>query len=101
MVFRTRWGASIGERSTKTTPSGKSFATSAAAAMARRVLPTPPGPVKVSRRTAGSRTRETTAASSWSRAIRSVNGRGRDPRRPSVKALPGDTIRSEAVLNSR
>ena len=90
MVSRTRLGLAIGARLTKATPSGKSSTTSVAAAIARRVLPTPPGPVKVSRRTPGSRSSVTTAASSWSRAIKRVSGRGRGVPPPSTESAISD-----------
>ncbi len=47
----TRAGSRTGARGTNQTPSGKAPATSSATRSASRVLPTPPGPVRVSRRT--------------------------------------------------
>ena len=47
----TRSGSVIGARDTKTTPSGNDAALSSATRKARRVLPTPPGPVRLTRRT--------------------------------------------------
>ena len=43
----------VASKGTNTTPSGKAGSRCRAAAMARRVLPAPPGPVRVTRRTSG------------------------------------------------
>ncbi len=51
IVGTTRAGSVSGERSTKTTPSGKASPISTATAIASRVLPLPPAPVKVTNRT--------------------------------------------------
>src|SRR5438045_3244599 len=51
MVGATRAGSLVGARFTKNTPSAKRSLSSAATWRPRRVLPTPPGPVRVTRRT--------------------------------------------------
>ena len=75
----TAWGARAGSArgasSTSHTPSGYAGSTSAAARRARRVLPTPPAPVSVTRRWAPSSA--ATAASSRSRPTKLVSCRGR------------------------
>ena len=76
MVDRTKAGSLMGAKETKETPSGKSARTSVATCNARRVLPTPPGPVRVSRRTSELRSRAVTAASSCLRPMRGVSGAG-------------------------
>ena len=76
MVGTTRSGSVSGERSTKTTPSGKASPISTATAIASRVLPVPPAPVKVTNRTS-SRCRIARRASiSASRPMRRVKGIG-------------------------
>ena len=57
MAEGTSSGSCSGASGTKKTPSGKSSSSSAATCKARRVLPTPPGPVKVSSRTSSCRSR--------------------------------------------
>ena len=69
-------GRAPGARATKCTPSGNASAASAAASSARCVLPTPPGPVSVSK-PAPSRSAATTDASSPCRPTSGVDGRGR------------------------
>ena len=65
-------------RATNQTPSANaSAAASAAARRASRVLPTPPGPVSVTRRTSGRRSSSPTAAISRSRPTSEVSGTGR------------------------
>src|SRR5262249_9980445 len=64
-----------GEKSTNQTPSGKSSATAEASRSASRVLPDPPGPVKVSSRFSASRA--VASASSISRPTKRVSGAGR------------------------
>jgi hypothetical protein len=59
---------------TNTTRSNASRASSATC-NANRVLPTPPGPVSVSRRTSGWRSRSRSDAISSSRPTRGVSGR--------------------------
>ena len=77
MVGTTRVGSVSGERSTKTTPSGKRRVIAAATAMASRVLPTPPGPVSVSNRTSSSCSLACSAATSVSRPMSRVSGAGK------------------------
>ena len=60
----------------KAVPSANSSANSAATWIASRVLPTPPGPVRVSRRTSGRRSNSRMAASSRSRPTSGVRGSG-------------------------
>ena len=50
MAGRKASGAATGDRLTRTAPSGKAWATWWASSMARRVLPLPPGPTRVSKR---------------------------------------------------
>lgn len=69
-------------------PVWKDVATSAATAIAKRVLPTPPGPVNVRSRTAGSRSNVPRAVTSRSRAISGVNGIG--SRAPSLSVMEAD-----------
>jgi len=57
-------------------PSGRRSCRVAATSRARWVLPTPPGPVKVSRRTSSRRNSVSTAATSCSRPTSAVGGRG-------------------------
>ena len=52
IVGRTSAGSRSGARSTKATPSGNCARVARAASCARRVLPMPPGPVRVTRRAA-------------------------------------------------
>ncbi len=72
----TSAGSASGARSTNQTPSPNSSPRSAATSTARRVLPTPPGPVRVTRGTSCRSSRARTAASSPSRPIRGERGRG-------------------------
>ena len=64
-------------RSTKTAPSRSSRPSSAATASPSRVLPAPPGPVSVTRRTSSRRRSATTAATSSRRPTSGVGGVGR------------------------
>ena len=75
-VGRTRFGSASGARSTKRTPSINAPAAAAAASRARRVLPTPPGPVRVTSGTSSRMTNATIAASSFRRPIKRVRGSG-------------------------
>ena len=75
-------GPMMWANSTQATPSGKAAAIASAAAMARRVLPTPPGPVSVMRRACPNSHREGDFATSRSRPMRRVGGRGGDCNRP-------------------
>ena len=52
----TATGSSMAASETRAAPSTNPLSRAAPAAMARRVLPTPPGPVRVTRRESGSRT---------------------------------------------
>jgi len=63
-----------GEKSTNQVPSGKSSAAAAARRSARRVLPAPPGPVRVSSRASASRA--AAWANSVSRPTKRVSGAG-------------------------
>src|SRR5215217_2728354 len=87
MAEATRPGSLIGARSTKVTPSGKSSATIAAALKASRVLPTPPGQVKVRRGTSSRTNRSRTAASSRSRPISGVRGGTSDGKRLTENSI--------------
>src|SRR6266542_3252777 len=85
---QTNSGPDSGERSTNQSPSGKFASRSLASCRARRVLPAPPGPVRVKSRLAPSKA--AASASSASRPTKRVSGMGRvmglvTPRRgPSV-----------------
>ncbi len=83
----SRPGSTVVCRSTKNAPSASSWPNSAAAAMATRVLPTPPGPVSVSSATSRSRSDEQTAATSRPRPTSRVVGVGK-------RRLPPDTAGS-------
>ena len=89
----TRPGSCTGARSTKTTPSAKRGAASAATASARRVLPTPGGPVRVSSRASGSESVARSGASSACRPIRGSAGRGRRQRLRQVGAIALQTVK--------
>src|SRR6266699_7197507 len=69
-------GSLTGARETKQTPSAKSSLTSAATCKDRRVFPTPPVPMSVTRRTDGCRKRAPSAATSCSRPKNEVSGTG-------------------------
>ena len=73
----TRSGSRTGVRSTNTTPSRNSDAAAAAAAIARRVFPTPGGPVSVISRSSALVIAAPSAASSASRPISGVAEAGR------------------------
>ena len=75
-------GPMICASSTQTTPSGKSPATTSATARASRVLPTPPGPLNVTRRACAERSACVMAATSRSRPMSRVGGRGGEENRP-------------------
>ena len=74
---RDERGISSGARGTQNTPSGKPSLASAAAWSESRVLPVPPGPVRVTSRTSSLRRSATTSASSRSRPRNGVAGAGR------------------------
>ena len=77
MVGRANAGSRRGARFTKYTPSGNASLSSAATCSARRVLPMPPGPVRVSKRTSSRRSRRPTAATSCSRPMNAVGWTGK------------------------
>ena len=95
-------GAGRGRR-TRPRP-GSSADARVATSIASRVLPTPPGPVRVTSRTSSRRSRAVTSASSRSRPISDVSGRGKDPvgvarlKSSSAIALPTcvSTVRGSA-----
>ncbi len=72
----TRSGSRTEAREAKTAPSAYSSANPAATSIASRVFPTPPGPVSVTRRISGRRSRARTASSSRSRPTSGVSGKG-------------------------
>jgi hypothetical protein len=78
MAGSTRSGSLMAARGTKQTLPAKSGRKSRATASKRRVLPTPPGPVRVSRRTSGRRSKAVSWVSSCSRPSRGVSGSGRE-----------------------
>ena len=71
-------GSRISAREMKVTPSTKWDPTSWAAWRAREVLPTPPGPVSVSRRTSGWRRSSFSLANSCWRPMRDLSDSGKD-----------------------
>ena len=75
-----------GSGSTKPTPSAKWWRRLAATCKARRVLPTPPGPVSVTSPTDGCERRRCTAVISFSRPINGSRGMGRADGRRSIGA---------------
>src|SRR2546423_8067377 len=77
MVAMTKAGSLMGARETTCTPSAKSCARSGATSSARRVLPTPAVPVRVSRRTSGRTSKAWIACTSCSRPISDVSETGR------------------------
>jgi hypothetical protein len=80
-------GSWIGARSTKRTPSAKALSTVDAMASARRVLPTPPGPVKVSSRAPSSSSRRRASSTSRARPIKGRAGTGRRVKAASTLTL--------------
>ncbi len=77
MVGMTRSASLMGASGTKQTPSVKSSSRLVPTSSPRRVLPTPPVPVSVTRRTSGCRRRAHTAATSCSRPTSGVSCAGR------------------------
>src|SRR5579859_5498287 len=67
----------MGASETKHMPSSNAEQTSAAICKARHVLPTPPGPVTVNKRTSGCSRRAQSAPTSCSRPIKGVRGVGK------------------------
>ena len=96
----TRSAVRTGARSTNRTPSANWGASRPAAATARRVFPTPPGPVRVIRRTPWPITRSSTLAASDSRSTSGVAGTGRAPASTASGARPGGRVTSKRSLNS-
>ena len=82
---------------TKCAPSAKSARTARAASSARRVLPTPPGPVRVSSRTPSTRRRSTIARTSSSRPIVRFGDGGN----PFAPPEPGDSEASGGKSGGR
>ena len=82
-------------------PSGKESATSRATRIARRVLPTPPGPMAVTRRC--SARAEARAAASVSRPTKEVSGVGSDAvaRRTGLSTPCTERNPSAACASSR
>jgi hypothetical protein len=76
MAEAARPGSLMLARGTKYVPSANSEARRRPMSIPRRLLPTPPGPVRVSKRIAGSRSRTSAAAISRLRPIRVVSGLG-------------------------
>ena len=84
----TSAGSGTAASGTKTAPSANSDSSLAAASRASRVLPTPPGPVSVSRRTSGRHKRPVNVVTSRSRPTSAVSGVGNGPSRSLVEG-PG------------
>ena len=95
MAETTRSGLVMGARSTNQIPSENASTRLVATWRARRVLPTPPGPVKVSRRISSWRSRSTSTATSRSRPTSGVSGAGRFVDRADGDALDTDTPLTE------
>src|SRR5215217_2113258 len=91
MTMLTRVDPLIGASGTKTMSPTKSSDSSLATSIARRVLPTPPGPVSVSSCTPGWRRKSQTAATSCSRPMSDVSGCGKDD------AGPGRSLRNAII----
>jgi hypothetical protein len=77
MADVTKAGSVMGASATKNAPSSNSSSSSAAICKPRRVLPMPPGPVRVSKRTSSPRRRSRTSLSSRSRPTSGVGWAGR------------------------
>jgi len=92
-VGRTREGSRTPARPTTTTPASKRGAASRATWRARRVLPTPPTPVIVTRRTPGRASASRIAMMSSSRPTRRVSGSDSVSRsaRPPARRTAGST----------
>ena len=99
IVGSTSAGSAIGASATKNTPCGKSSTSSAAAWSPSRVLPVPPGPVSVSRRTSSRRSCSTTAATSRSRPISGVGWTGRFVGRFSSVRNGGNSLGSPSITS--
>ncbi len=101
MVGRIRSGSLMGASEMKETPSTKSLAREVPTCTARRVLPTPPVPTRVSRRTSERSRRLQMAATSCSRPINWVNCAGRGARMPGPAPSPNlglTTLRSPCIV---
>src|SRR5829696_1682131 len=72
----TSAGSGTAASGTKTTPSANADSSLSAVSRARRVLPTPPGPVSVTRRTSGRQRRSVKVVVSRSRPTSAVSGVG-------------------------
>ena len=91
MAGSTSAGSRSGASATNTTPSPKSDFNASATARATRVLPTPPGPVRVSKGTPGSRSSPQISARTSSRPISGVRVTGSDvtcPERGGASMAP-------------
>ena len=98
---RTRAGSRSGARSTKTTPSGNAGAAARAASIASRVLPTPPGPVSVTRRWARQEIDDLAAPRRRGRGARSAgSAAGPDPTAPAAAGVAGE-VESTATPSRR
>ncbi len=86
----TNPGSRMRLRSTKRTPSTNNSSAISVAAIANRVLPTPPAPVSVTRRTSGLLRSATSAPSSRSRPMSGVGDRGRF--RPCPSAVRSNDV---------
>src|SRR3981081_2419780 len=74
----TSTGSLVSIRETKHTWSAKSLLRRAMTCRPRRVFPTPPGPIRVSRRISGRLSNSHTVAISCSRPTKEVNGVGKE-----------------------
>src|SRR6266699_4177069 len=92
----TRSGSLMGASRTRQIPSGKSSSSAVATCKPRRVLPTPPVPVRVSRRTSGCRRSAQDAATSCSRPTSGVSCAGK----LWVDVRPGSVDTLEESMNS-
>ena len=92
----TSSAARTGPSSTNRTPSSKPGPSRCATSTASLLFPTPPGPVRVTRRTPSARTRSLTAAASSSRPTSGVAGTGTAP---ASDASPAATSPDGALSN--
>ncbi len=83
--------------STNRTPSSKPAPTRCATSTASLLFPTPPGPVRVTRRTPSARTRSPTAATSSSRPTSGVAGTGTAP----ASDAPSPALSRAGALSNR
>jgi hypothetical protein len=96
-----RSGSLRGARGTKATPSANDSPERPATSKARRVLPTPPGPSRVTRRTSSRRRRRAAATASFSRPTNGVGGAGRVRRESSAVVLRPEERRTAASKEAR